>query len=53
MWPDVKEGLRWVVGHRWLRAIATCTGVANFFSSLLFALACRNVPARAYAKNRM
>jgi MFS family permease len=38
MWPDVKEGLRWVVGHRWLRAIATCTGVSNFFSSLLFAI---------------
>ena len=37
MWPDVKEGLRWVVGHRWLRAIATCTGVSNFFASLLFA----------------
>jgi MFS family permease len=38
MWPDVKEGLHWVVGHRWLRAIATCTGVSNFFSSLLFAI---------------
>jgi MFS family permease len=38
MWPDVKEGLRWVVGHRWLRAIATCTGTSNFFSSLLFAI---------------
>jgi MFS family permease len=38
MWPDVKEGLRWVVGHRWLRAIATCTGVSNFFASLLFAI---------------
>jgi MFS family permease len=38
MWPDVKEGLRWVVGHPWLRAIATCTGVSNFFSSLLFAI---------------
>jgi MFS family permease len=38
MWPDVKEGLRWVVGHRWLRAIATCTGSSNFCSSLLFAI---------------
>jgi MFS family permease len=37
MWPDVKEGLRWVVGHRWLRAIAMCTGTSNFFSSVLFA----------------
>jgi MFS family permease len=38
MWPQVKEGLRFVVGHRWLRAIATCTGTSNFFSSLLFAI---------------
>src|SRR6266849_797987 len=36
MWPDVKEGLRWVVGHRWLRSIAACTGSSNFFASLLF-----------------
>lgn len=38
MWPDVKEGVRWVVGHRWLRAIATCTGVSNFFATLMFAI---------------
>jgi MFS family permease len=38
MWPDVKEGLRWVVGHRWLRAIAACTGSSNFFSSVLFSI---------------
>jgi MFS family permease len=38
MWPDVKEGLRWVVGHPWLRAVAACTGTSNFFSSLLFAI---------------
>ena len=38
MWPQVKEGLQWVVGHRWLRWIATCTGTSNFFSSLLFAI---------------
>jgi MFS family permease len=38
MWPDVKEGLRWVVGHKWLRAIATCTGTSNFFSSVLCAI---------------
>jgi MFS family permease len=38
MWPDVKEGLRWVVGHPWLRAIAACTGVSNFFAFLLFAV---------------
>jgi MFS family permease len=39
MWPDVKEGLRWVVGHRWLRAIAACTGTSNFFSSVSFSIA--------------
>jgi MFS family permease len=38
MWPDVKEGLRWVAGHPSLRAIATCTGTSNFFSSMLFAI---------------
>jgi len=38
MWDDVKEGVQWVVGHRWLRAIAACTGSSNFFSSLLFAI---------------
>jgi MFS family permease len=39
MWPDVKEGLRWVVGHPWLRAIAACTGTSNFFGSLVFSIA--------------
>jgi MFS family permease len=39
MWPEVKEGLRWVVGHRWLRAIAACTGTSNFFGSLTFSIA--------------
>jgi MFS family permease len=34
----VKEGLRWVVGHPWLRTIATCTGTSNFFSAILFAI---------------
>jgi MFS family permease len=38
MWPDVKEGLRWVLGHPWLRAVAMCTGTSNFFSSLIFAI---------------
>jgi MFS family permease len=38
MWPQVKEGLQWVVGHRWLRWIATCTGTSNFFNSLFFAV---------------
>jgi MFS family permease len=38
MWPQVKEGLDWVVKHPWLRAIAACTGSSNFFSSTLFAV---------------
>jgi MFS family permease len=38
MWPQVKEGLDWVVKHPWLRAIAACTGSSNFFSSTLFAI---------------
>jgi MFS family permease len=38
MWPQVKEGLRWVVGHPWLRAIAADTGTSNFFGSLYFAV---------------
>jgi MFS family permease len=38
MWPQVKEGLHWVVGNPHLRAIAACTGVSNFFGTLLFAI---------------
>jgi MFS family permease len=38
MWPQVKEGLAWVVGNRYLRAIAGCTGTSNFFSQILFAV---------------
>jgi MFS family permease len=34
MWPQVKEGLNWVVRHPWLRPIAICTGTSNFFSTL-------------------
>ena len=39
MWPQVKEGLHWVVGNRQLRAIAGCTGTSNFFGTSLFAIA--------------
>jgi len=38
MWPQVKEGLRWVVGSRQLRAIAACTGSGNFFGNVIFAI---------------
>jgi MFS family permease len=38
MWPQVKEGLAWVLGNRYLRAIAGCTGTSNFFGQILFAV---------------
>ena len=38
MWPQVKEGLQWVVGHRWLRYIASFTATSNFCTSVLFAI---------------
>ncbi|MGH3049971.1 MAG: MFS transporter, partial [Gaiellaceae bacterium] len=38
MWPQVKEGLRWVLGSPTLRWIAACTGTGNFFTSLLFSI---------------
>ena len=38
MWPEVKEGLDWVVRHPWLRSIAMCTGISNFFSTLAGAI---------------
>jgi MFS family permease len=38
MWPQVKEGLQWVVGNRYLRPIAGCTGTSNFFGQILFAV---------------
>jgi MFS family permease len=38
MWPQVKEGLHWVLGNRYLRPIAGCTGTSNFFGQILFAV---------------
>ena len=38
MWPQVKEGLDWVVKHPWLRAIAACTGTSNFFGTMAQAI---------------
>ena len=38
MVPELKEGLRWVVKNVHLRSIAACTGSANFFGSLAFAI---------------
>lgn len=38
MWPQVKEGLAWVVGNRNLRAVAGCTGTSNLCSSVMFSI---------------
>jgi MFS family permease len=35
---EILEGLRFVVGNRILRAIAMCTGSANFFNTMYFAV---------------
>lgn len=37
MRTEVAAGLRYVLGNRYLRAIAACTGSANLFSSMAFA----------------
>jgi MFS family permease len=39
MLPELKEGLGFVLRHPYLRPIAVCTGAANFFGQLLFAVA--------------
>ena len=36
MWPQVKEGLAWVLKNRNLRQIAGCTASANFFGTMGF-----------------
>jgi MFS family permease len=38
MLPELKEGLAFVVRHPHLRAIAACTGSANFFGSIVFTI---------------
>jgi MFS family permease len=38
MRSEIKEGLRYVWRHPYLRPIAFCTGTANLFGSMLFAL---------------
>ena len=38
MLGEVREGLRYLLGDGYLRAIAACTAYANFFTSLLFAV---------------
>ncbi len=39
MLPELKEGLAFVVRHRYLRPIAVCTGSANFFGSIATTIA--------------
>ena len=39
MLPELKEGLMYVIRHPYLRAIAACTGSANFFGSISFTIA--------------
>ena len=36
MLPELKEGVRYVVHHRYLKWIALCTGGSNFFGSIAF-----------------
>lgn len=38
MWTDLKEGLRYVLKHPYLRPQAMCTSTSNFFGSMAFAL---------------
>jgi MFS family permease len=38
MLPELKEGVRWVVGNRYLRAVAACTATSNFFNSVSFSI---------------
>ncbi len=38
MWPELKEGLRFVTDHPHLKWIAVCTGTSNFFGQIAFAI---------------
>ena len=38
MKTELAEGLRWVLGNRYLRTIASCTATFNFFGSLMGAM---------------
>jgi MFS family permease len=35
---EVAEGLRYVLGHKYLRSIAACTGIGNLFGAALFSI---------------
>ena len=38
MWPELKEGVAYVVHHPYLKWIAACTGTSNFFGQMGFAV---------------
>ena len=38
MRAEIADGLRWVLGSRYLRAIAACTGTSNLFGNIGFAM---------------
>jgi MFS family permease len=38
MWPEVKEGINWIVRNPYLRRIAATTGLSNLFGSMGFAI---------------
>ena len=38
MRQEIAVGLRYVTGHRWLRAIAATTGTSNFFGNVMGAI---------------
>lgn len=37
-WSAIRQGLRWVLGHPLLRAIAGCTGTSNLFGNMATAV---------------
>lgn len=38
MWRETRDGLGYVLGSRYLRSIAACTGLSNLFGSMIFAI---------------
>lgn len=38
IWPEIGEGLRFILGHPLLRATVVCSGTTNFFSAIFNAL---------------
>jgi MFS family permease len=38
LWPELKEGVRYVLRHPLLRPQAICTGTSNFFGNVSFAI---------------